>query len=74
MTEYTKADLVEFVKWNSNAPVSVINKASVAELEAFIKRGNGWDNFLNSLSQYRECRQLEKESRKFMKALGIKGR
>ena len=74
MREYTKADLVEFAKWNSNAPVSVLNKASVEELEAFIKRGNAWDRFLESLSQYRECRQLEKASRQFKKALGIIGR
>ena len=69
MREYTKADLVEFAKWNSNAPVSVLNKASVEELVAFIKRGNAWDRFLDSLSQYRECRELERKSRQFMKEI-----
>ena len=73
MRDYTKADLVDFAKWNSNAPVSVLNKASVEELEAFIKRGNAWDKFLESLSQYRECRKLEKFIAKRKKELGIGG-
>lgn len=69
---YTKADLIEFAKWNSNAPVSVLSKASVEQLEAFIKRGNAWESFINSLSQYRQCRQLESQINAQKRALGIR--
>ena len=61
-TKYTKTDLVEFVKWHSNAPVSIINKASVTELEAFIQRGNAWEKFFEELEKNREYRQLEQKS------------
>ena len=76
---YSKADLVEFLKWNSNAPVAILKKATVEELEAFIKRNNAWDSFITTVSQYRECRQLEqrinaikRECRQLEQGLGIR--
>ena len=69
---YTKTDLIEFVKFNSNAPVSIVKKASTEELEAFIKRANAWDRFIESLSQYREYRRLERQCNAFKRSLGIR--
>ncbi len=59
MKGYTKADLVEFMRWNSTAPISVINNSTVEELENFLKSRNVWDRFLESLDKYREARILE---------------
>lgn len=72
MREYTKEDLVEFLRWNSNAPVSALRKASKEELEAFMSRKEGiWNRFFDQLDKYRECRQLEQQVRTVKKALGI---
>lgn len=69
MKEYTKADLVEFMKWNSTAPISVIKNSTVEELENFLKSRNVWDRFLESLDKYREARMLEARCNKAWKSL-----
>lgn len=68
--KYTKEDLVEFAKFNSNAPVSVLRRASLEELERFLKRKpEVWEKFINTLDEYREFRELEKQSNKIHRAL-----
>lgn len=69
MKEYTKEDLVQFLKWNSNAPVKVIRSASVEELEAFIKKHNAWDKFMDTIEDYRLHLALEKKSKQFEKLM-----
>ena len=58
--DYTKADLVEFIKWNSNAPVKILNKASKEELEKFLKDKGAFDRFINTLDKYRDVSSKEK--------------
>lgn len=72
MKQYTKEDLVNFLKWNSNAPVKVLRNASIEELENFLKRGNAFDKFIETLDLYREERALEAKCNKMRKALGIR--
>lgn len=61
---YTKEDLVEFLRWNSNAPMRVIKKATVEELEDWIEDKGLTDKFLNDIEKNREYRRLEKQSNK----------
>ena len=72
MREYTKEDLVQFMKWNSNAPMKVIRNSSVEELENFLKKRGAFDRFLETLDSYREERRLEVEIRNKKRALGVR--
>jgi hypothetical protein len=59
---YTKEDLVEFFRWNCNAPMKVVKAASVEELEKFLKDRGAYDRLLAGLDKQRYARELEKRS------------
>ena len=72
--KYSKEDLVEFLKWNSNAPVSILKKASKEDLEEFMSKGGEktWNKFFETLPKYREMKSMEKQINATYKKLGIK--
>jgi hypothetical protein len=65
--KYTKEDLVEFLRWNSNAPIKIIRQTTADELENFIKNKGAWDRFIDGLEKQREARNLEKKVNQMLK-------
>lgn len=57
--EYTKADIVEFLRWRVKVTLKVLNSYDIEELEEFIDRNNAWELFYKELPQIQELRNLK---------------